>query len=155
MYLSFDVFKAGACTTEEEFGARFSLHPFLLYAAVHIMHHSLICDQNLSTDIILNILEHQGSLSSYMQAFLSHAYSPPWDYPREHSALHATCIIGHEAAILRLIARRVVVVKYDNQPTSHLHGAANGNGVLAEPSVGVAELAVQDSWGATPLHWAA
>jgi hypothetical protein len=142
-YLSFDVFKAGACTTEKEFRARLSLHPFLHYAAGHIMHHSRLFDENLSIDVILNIFEHQGSLSSCLQALHGIGYSFGWnDYPRDHHALHAASCIGHEAAVRRLIESGVVVMKYDKQPTSLLCGAANnGNGVVAEPFVGVAELA--------------
>jgi hypothetical protein len=76
-YLSFDIFKKGACPTEDEFRARFSSCPLLQYAAQHVDHHSQIRDEDLSTDTILQLLVHPGSVSSYVQVVYSRVIPTP------------------------------------------------------------------------------
>jgi hypothetical protein len=70
-YLFFDIFKNGACPTEDEFQARLSSCPFLRYAAEHIDHHSRICDEDLSTDIIRASRQYFVLPASCVQLWLS------------------------------------------------------------------------------------
>jgi hypothetical protein len=127
--LSFDIFKKGACPTGDQFRARLSSCPLLQFAAEHIDGHSQIRDEDLSTDIIHQFLDHPGSVSSYLQVVYSCGY-PSWfgQYPTEHVA----CGISHEVIVRRLIDGGAAVMKCDSHKQSSLHVTAiRGNDVIA------------------------
>jgi ankyrin repeat protein len=157
-YLSFDIFKKGACPTGDQFRARLSSCPLLQFAAEHIDGHSQIRDKDLSTDIIHQFLDHPGSVSSYLQVVYSHGY-PSWfdQYPTEHDALHVACGISHEAIVRRLIDGGAAVMKCDSHKQSSLHVTTiRGNDVIARLFLQKgADPSVQDCDGWAPLHLAA
>lgn len=64
-YLSSNIFSR-ACPSSVSLDARFHLGPFLEYAAHYLRTHLKDCDENLSTDDILEFLTRPGNVSSWM-----------------------------------------------------------------------------------------
>jgi ankyrin repeat protein len=155
-YLSFDIFKDGACPTENEFLARLSSCPLLHFAAQHIDSHSQIRDEDLSTDTILRFLAHPGSISSYVQVVYSRGRSYFYNtYPKEHYALHVACGIGHAAAVQQLIEGGATMMKGDSHGQFPPHVTVKRGSFFERTLVRKGpDVGAQVSRGCTPLHLA-
>lgn len=64
-YLSFDILGVD-CASSEELDGRMASHPFLHYAAPHVSLHLLACDEDLTTDMVLEFLGRSGNVQFYI-----------------------------------------------------------------------------------------
>jgi ankyrin repeat protein len=126
-YLSFDVFESGFCQTDDEFEQRLRSNPLYGYAARNWGHHA--CKASTLCQEVLNFLECEAKTEASSQALMAvKSYSGHSDYSQE---------VPRQMTGLHLAAYFGV------------HEAANtliGRGH---------SLDLKDSYGRTPLSWAA
>ncbi|KAF2013072.1 hypothetical protein BU24DRAFT_317387, partial [Aaosphaeria arxii CBS 175.79] len=95
-YLSFDVFKTGSCSSDEEFKKRLQDSRFLDYAAKHWAHHAATVESDVLT-LACSFLSDSQLVSSATQVYLVHAdmyamYSQ--FYPKDRTGFHLTAQFG-------------------------------------------------------------
>ncbi|KAL2014315.1 hypothetical protein VTN00DRAFT_1840 [Thermoascus crustaceus] len=126
-YLSFNSFKAGFCSTDEEFEARLYQYPLYSYAAENWGDHGRA--QLMNEELVINLLDDIPKLDACVQGLLARKRdSGDREYsqrvPRQVTGLHLAACFGLESVVQRLI-------QHGNQTD------------------------VKDSFGRTPLSWAA
>ena len=128
-YLSFDIFKTGFCQSDEEFEARLQTNVLYDYAARYWGHHAHTA--SIKEDLILDLLESRAKVSAASQAMMaSRSYSNySQRVPMEMTGVHVAAYFGLEGAIIGLLN--------------------NGR------DTGKADVNSKDSYGRTPLWWAA
>ncbi|KAF7555607.1 hypothetical protein G7Z17_g2037 [Cylindrodendrum hubeiense] len=127
-YLLFSAFESGLCSTDDEFENRLRINPFYDYAARNWGHHARTAfDRGASLDgIIVELLENDVKISSSVQAMM---VFQRYSLFSQHIPTNMTGV--HVAAYFGLLT-----------PIKALH--KNG-----------ADLESRDSYGRTPLSWAA
>ncbi|KAK2792301.1 hypothetical protein FQN52_003778 [Onygenales sp. PD_12] len=166
-YLSFNTFRRGSCTNDDDFTNRMHQNPFIGYAAQYWGQHAFTVQAEVS-ELALSLLRHDNLVSSTVQMMTlsCRTYRPPnWsqDYPNQSVGLHFTARFG----LLHLSQKL-------------LDGQGKDNGIFADPKDGgyltplfyaafggheaVAKFLVErddveadamDHNGRTPLSWAA
>jgi ankyrin repeat protein len=126
-YLSFDAFEEGFCNTDKDFEARLSTYPFYDYAARNWGHHACAAlGTDPCPDLILNFLENDTKVSASVQAMMVFAR-----YTKFSQEVPEKMTGVHLAAYFGLL-----------NAIQGLHGRGH-------------ELEAKDTWGRTPLSWAA
>jgi ankyrin repeat protein len=127
-YLLFDVFDTGFCLTDEEFDTRLWLNPLYDYAAQNWGHHIRSTSAE-GEQLVLDLLESETKISGSSQAMMaSKRYTWETEYTQE---LPRQMRGGHVAACFGLTEAMVALFKNRR------------------------DLNVEDTYGRTPLWWAA
>jgi ankyrin repeat protein len=121
-YLSFDVFAAGFCPTDEEFEARLRLYPLYDYAARNWGDHARAALTEVEKPI-LGLLESEAKVSAANQAMLaSRSYSGySQRVPRQTTGVHLAAYFGLTGVIMALLKNihdSDVKDTYDRTPLS-------------------------------------
>ena len=124
-YLSFDKFETGFCPTDEEFEARLQSNALYDYAARNWGHHTCVASTEV-VQLILNFLENEAKVSGSSQAMMA---SRGYSGYSQNVPRQMTGV--HLAAYFGLTGVIMALVKNRHNPD------------------------VKDSWGRTPLSWAA
>ncbi|KAK2798717.1 hypothetical protein FQN50_008755 [Emmonsiellopsis sp. PD_5] len=132
-YLSFNTFRRGSCTNDDDFTNRIHQNPFVDYAARYWGQHALTVQAEVS-ELALSLLRHDNLVSSAVQMMTLSARTrrpPNWSqyYPNQSVGLHLTARFG----LLHLSQKLLDVQGEDN-------------GIFADP---------KDGEYRTPLSWAA
>ncbi|KAJ9419395.1 hypothetical protein FOXG_06622 [Fusarium oxysporum f. sp. lycopersici 4287] len=163
VYLSFNVFSSGQCSTDVEFEERLQSYPFFDYAARNWGHH--VRDISMSGDeeiLALNLLESQGNISASSQGMLA---TKLWerhpDYsqqvPLHVSGLHLAAYFGLDQLLATLLWRGHSYSCKDSDGRTALSWAAESGyeKVVKRLLDSPIEKDWRDNNGLTPLSWAA
>ncbi|KAF2175607.1 ankyrin [Zopfia rhizophila CBS 207.26] len=105
-YLSFNAFKAGFCSTDEEFEERLRLNPFYDYAARYWGNHA--CAASIEADqLVLGLLSSEAKVSSCSQAMLASRQSScnsgySQRVPKQMRGAHLAAYFGLRGVIIAL-----------------------------------------------------
>ncbi|CAI7636252.1 unnamed protein product [Penicillium pancosmium] len=154
--LSFDVFEAGYCLTQEAFTARLRTTVLYDYAAKTWGEHvgySLIENNPL----IFDFLQNRSKVSACSQAMAAYRESIPGRAKRKTTALHLTSYFGLETLSLKILERKAGVNRQDaNGRTPLSFAAENGHYAVAHLLLKwKADIDCKDVNGSTPLSMAA
>jgi ankyrin repeat protein len=100
-YLSFDVFKTGSCSSDEEFEERLKENKFLNYAAKHWGEHAAVVEKDVCA-LACSFLSNESLVSSTTQVLLAPTYKNrdySKDYPRSSTGLHLAARLGLSVAL--------------------------------------------------------
>ncbi|KAI9782352.1 MAG: hypothetical protein M1839_005225 [Geoglossum umbratile] len=128
-YLSFDVFEAGFCQSDREFETRLQTNVLYNYSARNWGHHAhtaSVEEGSIEEDLILNLLESGAKVSAASQAMMAHR-----SYPGYSQRVPRQMTGIHLAAYFGLVGIIIGLLKKGYSPD------------------------LQDSYGRTPLSWAA
>ena len=157
-YLSFDVFAASFCETDEEFETRLQQNPLYDYAARNWGHHACVASTEVGQSI-LGFLESEAKVSGSSQAMMaSRGYS---DYsqkvPRQMTGVHLAAYFGLTGVLMALLKNRHNLDDKDTYGRTPLSRAAeHGHDAVVKLLLEQgAELESKDIFGQTPLWRAA
>jgi ankyrin repeat protein len=159
-YLSFDCFKEGPCSTDEEFEARRDRYPLYSYVAQNWGYHAQF--QTISTEMVLGLLDDMWKLDACVQAMLAQKKSPghimySQRIPNTLRGLHLAAYLGLEDVVRQLIQRGDQINIRDSFGGTPLTWAArNGREAAVQLLLeNGADPSGRDKYGRTPLAWAA
>lgn len=159
-YLSFDVFKAGSCSTDQEFETRLYQYPLYNYAAenwgLHI--HMQLIHKTMASSFLGNSLKLDASVQGFW-AYGAFTKQPGYSQkaPKQVTGLHLAAYFGLEGMVLELVERSNPIDSKDSYGRTPLSWATkNGCYSVVELLLrkGV-ETESKDNDGLTPLSWAA
>ncbi|RYP14355.1 hypothetical protein DL765_006400 [Monosporascus sp. GIB2] len=157
-YLSFSVFRSGACQTDAEFEERLKLNKFYDYAAHKWGYHA--CETLESCQDILDFLQCKPKVEASVQALLAdksseHGYRK-W-LPERMTGLHLVAYFGIETVVQPLLGSMGPDLKDSYGRTPLLWAAENGHmAVVTQLLDKGADIEAKDRYhGLTPLSWAA
>jgi ankyrin repeat protein len=160
-YLLFDVFTEGACVSNDEVRARYKSCQFFDYSVRYLSSHLVICDEELSKDIVHSFVTSPGNVSSYLQAKNfpenSGKHTGYDSFPKEQRPLHIAAALGHCKVIEMLLAVGSIISVLDSHKQTALHVAASeGQELVAELLIqkGI-DTSIHNHHGQTALHLAA
>ncbi|KAL5381794.1 hypothetical protein DPSP01_006977 [Paraphaeosphaeria sporulosa] len=139
-YLSFDRFKTGSCSSDEEFEERLRESKFLDYAAKHWGEHVAEVQSDACT-LTCSFLSNSCLVSSATQAFLVPTYKHrhySQEYPQDSTGAHLAVRFGLSLILEAMLLpegheRKLELAKKDSQDQTLLYiAAANGHGLTAE-----------------------
>ncbi|KAF7551874.1 hypothetical protein G7Z17_g4692 [Cylindrodendrum hubeiense] len=134
-YLSFDVFKDGACETDEEFEDRLKANPLYDYAAHHWGHHAHAA--SAPCDGVMEFLAKDAQVEASIQVLLTNSRASEEDYtqdfPGQMTGLHLAAYFGIEDAVEKLIETGMDLDPLDEIDRTPLSWAAGkGHAAVAE-----------------------
>lgn len=152
-YLSFDIFAQDDCAFDDIVES----HPFLKYAAGHLLVHLKACDHALTTDILLAFFEKSSSRSLHScleRLDLMYDYAHDTFYTQLELPLHAASGIGHYEAVRLLLENGHDPSELDEYKRTALHVTASQGykevvRLLLEEGV---DTSIRDDEGMTALH---
>jgi hypothetical protein len=162
-YLSFDVFAAGSCPTDDEFEARLKSYALYDYAARNWGHHACAAWTE-AEQLILNLVKSNAKVSASSQAMMaSRRYLDESGYsqrvPREMTGVHLAAYFGLREAMIILPKKGHHPDLKDTYGRTPLSWAADGGHdavvKLLLANDGVDPDSKDTKYGRTPLSWAA
>jgi ankyrin repeat protein len=139
-YLSYDVFRTGSCSSDEDFEERLQENKFLHYAAKHWSEHAATVETRVCA-IVCSFLLDDCLVSSATQVLLAptykyHDYSQ--DYPKDNTGAHLAARLGLTVSLETLLLhkgqeRKAEFTKKDSEGQTLLYLAArNGHYLTAK-----------------------
>jgi ankyrin repeat protein len=161
IYLSFDAFETGFCSTDGDFEARLQLNPLYDYAARNWGYHTRAASIEVDRSI-LDLLESEAKVSASSQAMIASKRSA-WhsgysqEVPKRMRGLHLAAYFELEKVMTTLLKNDYDLYPRDSHGRTPLSwAAANGNEAVVKLLLGKgAKLESKDRRGRTPLSWAA
>ncbi|KAJ5962647.1 ankyrin [Penicillium viridicatum] len=158
-YLSFDIFEAGFCVNDEEFGMRILQNPLYLYAARNWGHHARAAGSETGK-IVQTLLESDTKTCAMSQALTVSTSNWRSGYSkgiRQMTALHLAAYFGiKEAATQILESQGCCDLRDDDGRTPLSWAAENGHQTIVELLLGKgAHLTSRDNYSRTALSRAA
>jgi len=157
-YLSFNIFEAGFCDSNEAFEERLRSNPLYDYAAHNWGHHAR--DSSIFYDGAIEFLEDMEKVNASAQALT--AVRGSWnsrysqDVPKQMVGLHLAAYFGIQEARYLLQRRQSVDVSDSFGRTPLLWAAAKGHEAAVQLFLDKdANFEAKDNDGRTPLAWAA
>jgi ankyrin repeat protein len=139
-YLSFDLFKTGSCSNDEDYEQRLWESKFLDYAAKHWGEHAVTFEKKLCA-MICSFLSDDGLVSSAIQVFLAPThkyYNYSQRYPKNSTGAHLGARFGLSITLETMLLpkgqeRKPQLAKKDSEDQTSLYLAAeNGHYLTAE-----------------------
>ena len=159
-YLSFDAFKAGSCSTDQEFETRLYQYPLYYYAAenwgLHIQ--MQLIHKTMASSFLGNSLKLDASVQGFW-AYGAFTKQPGYSQkaPKQVTGSHLAAYFGLEGMILELVERGNPIDSKDSYGRTPLSWAAK-NGCYSVVELLLrkdVETESKDNDGLTPLSWAA
>ncbi|KAF9772566.1 hypothetical protein IL306_009722 [Fusarium sp. DS 682] len=163
VYLSFNAFGSGHCSTDMKFEERLQSYPLFDYAARNWGHH--VRDISMQGDgeiLALNLLESEGNISASSQGMLA---TKLWEWHTDYSqhvplhvtGLHLAAYFGLDQLLATLLWRGHSPSRKDSDGRTALSWAAESGyeKVVKQLLDSPIETDWRDHKGLTPLSWAA
>ncbi|KAH0543124.1 hypothetical protein FGG08_002550 [Glutinoglossum americanum] len=161
-YISFDIFAAGPCHSDQEMEIRMHKYPLLEYAARHWGDHARGDPEETIKELAQEFLEHNSKVMCSNQVMhIPGSRYPGYSqrFPRRLTGLHIAASIGLAKVVWLLLEREGADVDpKDNNGWTPLSWAANkGHEVVVRLLIEREGVNVdsRDNSGQTPLSWAA
>jgi ankyrin repeat protein len=156
-YLSFDAFKTGFCSTDNEFEKQLQLNPLYDYAARNWGHHARAAPAEVERSAV-DFLKSEAKIFSSSQAMMASRdyFGYSQRVPKQMTGLHLAAYFGLREAMIALLKNgydRNVKDTYRQTPLSW--AVRNGHEAVVKLLLEKdAELESKDAFGQTPLLWA-